>query len=84
VSDMYDEERIAELLRLLPPAPGGWVDAAAELPTARRALADLEARVLEGAEERAAVTADLEAALRDAGYDPSPTLVEAVRRGLER
>jgi tRNA U34 5-methylaminomethyl-2-thiouridine-forming methyltransferase MnmC len=84
VSDMYDEERIAELLRLLPPAPGGWVAAAAELPTARRALADLEARVLEGAEERAAVTADLEAALRDAGYDPSPTLVEAVRRGLER
>ena len=40
----YDEERIAELLRLLPPAPVGWVRAAQELPAARKELAALVAR----------------------------------------
>jgi hypothetical protein len=37
----YDEERLAELLRALPPAPAGWVEAAKELPSARRSLEDL-------------------------------------------
>ena len=79
-----DEEELAELLRLLKPAPQGWVDAAAELPAARRALAEVGPRVLEGAETRAQETAELEAALRDAGYDPTPALVEALRRDLRR
>ena len=38
----YDEERLGELLRLLPPASPGWVEAAQELPQAR---ADLDALV---------------------------------------
>ena len=28
----YDEERLGELLRVLLPAPAGWVQAAQELP----------------------------------------------------
>ena len=28
----YDEERLGELLAVLPPAPLGWVEAAQELP----------------------------------------------------
>ena len=40
----YDEERIGRLLRLLPPAPEGWVRAAQELPAARAMLDELVAR----------------------------------------
>ena len=35
----YDIERIAELLRLLPSPPTGWVRAAQELPQARAEIA---------------------------------------------
>ena len=34
----YEEEALAELLRALPPAPAHWVQAAKELPAARREL----------------------------------------------
>ena len=85
MTDMpYDEEHLAELLGLLKPAPLGWVEAAAELPAARRALAEIGPRLLEGVQERAVQTAALEAALREAGYEPTAGLVTAVRRGLER
>lgn len=77
------EEHLAERLHDLPPAPAGWVAAAQALPAARAALADVEQRVLDGAEARAAVTADLESALRRAGHLPDPALVQALRR-LER
>ena len=30
--DQYDEEHLAQLLKMLPPAPEGWVRAAQELP----------------------------------------------------
>ena len=40
----FDEERIGRLLRLLPPAPEGWVLAAQELPAARAVLDELVAR----------------------------------------
>ena len=53
------EEDIGRLLGSLPPAPAGWVAAAAELPRARRALAAIEAE-LAGEPERAAVTERLE------------------------
>src|SRR5204863_460189 len=46
----FDEERIGRLLRLLPPAPVGWVRAAQELPAARAALDELVARAEEDAE----------------------------------
>lgn len=39
---MTPEDRIAELLRALPSAPEGWVEAAKELPRARSELETLE------------------------------------------
>jgi hypothetical protein len=42
----------------------------------------VEERILSGIEERAAVTADLEDAIRRAGHEPTPPLVEALRRRL--
>lgn len=77
------EERIAELLSLLPPAPPGWVKAAAELPAARRAMDDLVARAEADASYRLAVLADLEQALRDAGVEPAPGHVQRLRKRLD-
>ena len=78
----YDEERLAELLRALPPAPEGWVKAAQELPFARRGLDEIVARAAEDRKYREAVIADLETALESAGYEPHPTLVEELRERL--
>jgi hypothetical protein len=75
----YDTERIAELLRLLPPPPDGWVRAAQELPQARAELDGLVARALEDAALRKRVVADLEAALEAEGIDPTPSVVAVLR-----
>jgi hypothetical protein len=77
------EEQLGRLLGTLPPAPHGWVAAAAELPRARRALAGIETE-LEGETQRAAVTERLEQALAEAGHEPTPELVRALRRELDR
>jgi len=79
----YDEERIGELLRTLPPAPEAWVKAAQELPRARREIEEIAARVEADKEFRAAATADLEAALEAAGYEVSPELMPALRARLD-
>ena len=73
------EERLAARLADLPPVPQGWVDAAKAMPAARAALSDVEQRILAGAEQRAALTADLEAALQRAGHVPTTPLVRALR-----
>jgi hypothetical protein len=78
----YDEERLAALLKMLPPAPEGWVKAAQELPQARREIDEIATRAQEDAEFRAAVTADLEAALEQAGYDIDPSLLPELRDRL--
>jgi hypothetical protein len=75
----YDTERIAELLRLLPPPPDGWVRAAQELPQARAELDGLVARAEEDAAFRMQVVADLEAALEAEGIDPTPSVVAVLR-----
>lgn len=80
----YDEQRISELLRLLPPAPEGWVRAAQELPLARKGLDEIVARAEADAAFRARLVADLEQALAAEGYDPDPALADAVRRRLAR
>jgi hypothetical protein len=80
----YDEERLAELLALLPPAPRGWVEAAQELPLARAQLDGLVARGEADAAFRAQVLADLETALAAAGVEPRPVVVESLRRRLAR
>ena len=64
----YDEQRIAALLRLLPPAPEGWLLAAQELPRARADIAALVARAEEDAAFRARVVADLTGAPANALY----------------
>jgi hypothetical protein len=79
----YDEERIAELLRLLPPAPEGWVRAAQELPLARLGLDAIVRRAEEDAVFRARLVADLESALEAEGFEPTVERVEALRARLD-
>lgn len=79
----YDEQRLAELLRLLPPAPSAWVRAAQELPLLQQGLGELLERVEADAEFRRRLVADLEAALEAEGYDADPAVVEALRARLE-
>ena len=78
----YDEERLGELLRLLPPAPEGWVRAAQELPAARRSIDEIVRRAEADLEFRTALIADLEAALELAGFEPGPLAVDELRKRL--
>jgi hypothetical protein len=78
----HDEESLAKLLRLLPPAPADWVRAAQELPRARRGLDQVLALAEADAEFRRALIADLEQALRRAGFEPEPELVRRLRERL--
>jgi hypothetical protein len=77
-----DEERVAGLIRALPPAPEAWVKAAQELPRARREMDDIVARAEADREFREAALADLERALEDAGYDVAPSLIPELRQRL--
>jgi hypothetical protein len=79
----FSEERLAVLLRLLPPAPRGWVEAAQELPLARRGLDRIVARAEADLRFRELLIADLEAALALEGVEPDPAIVEALRRKLD-
>lgn len=78
----YDEDRLAALLRVLPPAPAAWVTAAQELPLASRGLDEIVARSEADAEFRARLVADLEAALEAEGYERDPAVLEALRQRL--
>jgi hypothetical protein len=78
-----DEERLAGLLRRLPPPPVGWIRAAQELPSLRSVLDELVTRAEEDAELRASILADLEAALAAEGIEPSPSVVRELRSRLE-
>ena len=80
----YNEERLGELLRMLPPAPAGWVTAAQELPFARIQLDALVERAEADAAFRASVVDDLELALRAAGVEPKPAIVDHLRKRLAR
>jgi len=78
----HNEERLGEFLRLLPSAPAGWVTAAQELPIARVQLDALVERAEANAAFRASVVADLEVAIRATGVEPSPVVVEHLRKRL--
>ena len=80
----YDEERLAQLIGSLPPAPEAWVQAAQELPLSRHQLDDIVARAEADLAFREALIADLEDALRDEGYEPDRLPLEELRRRLER
>ena len=79
----FDEERIGRLLRLLPPAPKGWVRAAQELPAARAVIDELVARAEQDAAFRVQLQADLERAVAGAAYEPSPFIVSRLRQLLQ-
>jgi hypothetical protein len=77
-----DEVRLAELLRELPPAPHAWLQAAQEAPAIARAADHVLELAEADAEFRRTLIADLEAALRVAGHEPDPRLVDSLRRRL--
>ncbi len=78
----YDEERLGALLRVLPPAPTGWVRAAQELPAARRMFDEIVARAEADAAFRTALIADLEDALAAEGYEPDRRVLDEIRERL--
>jgi hypothetical protein len=80
----FDEQRLADLLGALPPAPDAWVQAAKELPLARRQLDNLVERAVADENFRRAIEADIEAAIREAGCVPDPVTVAALRARLDR
>jgi hypothetical protein len=79
----YDEERIAHLLRLLPPPPRGWLEAAQELPLARAAIESIVARAEADAAFRARLVADLEAAVQEAGFEATPSVLASLRLRID-
>ena len=78
----YNEETLADLLRTLPAPPQAWVQAAQEIPLARRGLDDIVERARADQAFREALIADLERAIEGAGYEPDPALADAVRQRL--
>jgi hypothetical protein len=79
---LYDEERLGVLLRILRPAPSGWVRAAQELPAARRTLDDIVSRAEADLAFRSALIADLEQALAAEGYEPDRRILDELRDRL--
>jgi hypothetical protein len=75
----FDEERLGVLLRLLRPAPAGWVRAAQELPAARATFHEIVARAEADIAFRNALVADLEQALTAAGYEPDRRVLDEIR-----
>jgi len=80
---VYEEQRLARLIRALPPAPEGWVRAAQELPFARGELDEIVARAEADAAFRERLIADLEGALAAEGYERDPAVVAALRVRLD-
>jgi hypothetical protein len=78
----YDEERLGVLLRLLRPAPTGWVRAAQELPGARKTFDGIVERAEADRAFRAALVADLERALAAEGIEPDRRMVDELRERL--
>ena len=79
---LYDEERLGVLLRILQPAPTGWVRAAQELPAARRTFDEIATRAEADQAFRLALVADLEQALAAEGYEPDRRIITELRERL--
>ena len=75
----FNEERLARLIRALPPAPASWVRAAQELPLARAGLDEIVARAEADALFKARLVADLEAALEAEGYERDSAVIEVLK-----
>jgi hypothetical protein len=78
----YDEERLGVLLRVLRPAPTGWVRAAQELPGARKTFDEIVERAEADRAFRAALVADLERALAAEGIEPDRRILDELRERL--
>jgi hypothetical protein len=78
----FEEERLGALLRILRPAPAGWIRAAQELPDARRAMDEIVARAEADLAFRATLVADLERALEGAGYEPDRRMLSWLEQRL--
>ena len=81
---LHDEERLGVLLRLLRPAPVGWVRAAQELPAARRTFDEIVVRAEADRAFRSALIADLERALAAEGYEPDRWILDEIRARLDQ
>jgi hypothetical protein len=77
-----NEERLARLLAMLPPAPEAWVEAAAAGPAFQRAIDQVLSLAEVDATFRAELLDDLDAALERAGVEPNPAVRAAVRSRL--
>jgi hypothetical protein len=75
----WNEERLGRLLGDLKPAPRGWVEAAAQLPRLRAVLDGLVERAEMDVAFRAALIADLEAAVAREGVEPTPRVLRELR-----
>jgi hypothetical protein len=82
MASVYNEERLGLLLRILRPAPAGWVRAAQELPEARRTIDQIVARAEADLAFRTALIADLEVALAAEGYEPDRRSADEIRERL--
>ena len=82
MNGFHEDERLGELLRLLPPAPEGWVQAAQEQPLARRRMDEIVARAEADIAFREALVASLEDALAQAGYQPDERTLTELRARL--
>jgi hypothetical protein len=79
----FNEERLARLIRALPPAPLAWVRAAQELPLAKAGLDEIVARAEADAVFKARLVADLEGALEAEGYERDPAVIEVLKVRLK-
>ena len=79
----YDEQRLGEILRRLPPVPEGWVRAAQELPFARREIDQIVERARADALFREALFTDAEAVLSAEGYEANDVVLHMLQEELE-
>jgi hypothetical protein len=79
----YNEERLGELLSALPPAPAAWVEAAKQLPVARR-LDEIVERAEADDDFRRRLVADPESALEEADVVAHAENIEIIKRRLDQ
>jgi hypothetical protein len=80
----YDEEKLAEILSALPPAPESWVKAAQDIPLAQQKLAGIVERAEADEDYRRRVVEDPEAALQEAEVVAHAETIEILRRRLDK
>jgi hypothetical protein len=77
-----DEHELGRLIGMLQPAPADWTRAAQELPFVTSELDDILKRARGDDGFREALRADAGSALRERGYDLSPSVVAHIMRRL--